>query len=205
MVNDLKDKKIILINAPPRAGKDTACNYLQDQIADMKHIKFSKIIKDRAHALYGLNVSTEHFEDVKDESREEFYGLSPRQVYINLSQMLMKPSHGDDIWVRQLIEDIITSENLQKYKYYCVSDLGFDIEIEKIYEIFGENILVLKVFKDGKNFDKDSREYVKLYDNDAQPLYKGIKSQNIYNKHSIETYQKLIYSVVKDFLNDENL
>ena len=110
-------KKILLLNGPPRSGKDTIAEYLEGH--GWHHGKFSKVLKERTHALYGMiDCPYDAFENVKDENLSVFFGITPREAYINTSEMLMKPVHGDDIWVRIFIQEL---EKVKK-DYIVVSD-----------------------------------------------------------------------------------
>lgn len=151
-------KKILLLNGAPRSGKDSIAEYLAGH--GWHHGKFSKLLKERTHALYGMShFPYDYFEDTKDEILDEFYGITPRQAYINLSEMLMKPAHGDDIWVRMFIKYL---ENV-KEDYIVVSDLGLQIEWETLIQHFGyDKLSVAMIYRAGCNFNNDSRDYVKV-------------------------------------------
>jgi len=149
-------KKILLFNAAPRSGKDTMASWFESR--GWYHGKFSKVLKERTHAIYGMpHLPHDYFEDCKDEVLDEFLGISPRQAYINLSEMLMKPVHGDDIWVRMFAKEL---EKVRE-DYIVVSDLGFQVEWETLIKILGyDKVAVGMIYRDGCNFDNDSRDYI---------------------------------------------
>ena len=97
--------KIVLLNAPPRAGKDTAAHGLVTAFENQRaaerpqpyivgHHKMSESLKRGAHALFGLDLSDEYLEDNKDKPMPELMNKSPRQVYISLSEDYVKPHFG---------------------------------------------------------------------------------------------------------------
>lgn len=149
-------KKILLLNGAPRCGKDTMAAWFEEQ--GWFHGKFSKVLKERTHELYGLkNIPYDYYEGVKDLPHEDFFGISPRQAYINVSERLMKPVHGDDIWVRMFIRELESTA----HDYVIVSDLGFQVEWETLIQHFGYDKISLGViYRAGYDFSNDSRNYV---------------------------------------------
>jgi len=149
-------KKILLLNGPPRSGKDTIAEWLETR--GWYHGKFSKVLKERCHDLYGMTGEAhDAFEEEKDTVLPEFYGVSPRDAYINLSEDLMKPRHGEDIWVRMFVDELKNVSN----DYIVVSDLGFQVEYETLMKLFGyKKISLGMIYRAGCDFSKDSRDYV---------------------------------------------
>ncbi len=86
--------KIILVNGPPRSGKDTIGQLLCQRLPLVLD-KFARKLKEAAHALYGMpELPHDHFEACKDTPLEQFFGKSPRQVYIAVSETYFKPLHA---------------------------------------------------------------------------------------------------------------
>lgn len=145
--------RIIALNGPPRSGKDTAAKLLGIPV-----FKFASILKRSAHAMYGLDVPVDFFEDRKDQRCPEFYGLTPRNIYIEVSERYFKPVHGNDFFGTVLAEALARSN----HEAVAISDSGFDIELIPLIERFGENsITVVRLHRDGCSFRGDSRNYVK--------------------------------------------
>lgn len=149
-------KKILLLNGPPRSGKDTMAEWFAK--SGWTHMKFSKVLKERTHELYGLKGRPyDYYEDVKDDPHPDFYGISPRDAYINTSELLMKPVHGENIWARMLADQI----QKEAQEYVVISDLGFQVEWETFIETFGyEKLGLTLLYRDGCSFENDSRDYV---------------------------------------------
>lgn len=150
---------LVLLNGPPRCGKDTIA--MSVYTALRKHNltaykrKISKPLKDATHAAYGCHVRHDHFEHCKEEPNEIFFGLTPRQAYINMSELLLKPSHGDDIVGKMFIR----STKVEEDHYMIISDCGFLSELEPIIEHYA-TVFLVRLHREGTNFDNDSRSYV---------------------------------------------
>lgn len=153
-------RRIILLNGPPRSGKDTAGNHIMDRFGATR-ASFADELKTRTHGLYGIRgVSPLHFEDVKDQPLPEFLGLTPRQAYINTSELLLKQAHGKDVMGRLLLQNALVCPGL-----YVAPDSGFVEEAHPIIEALGhENALLIRVHatKRGCTFTGDSRNFIGL-------------------------------------------
>jgi hypothetical protein len=153
-------KKIILLNGAPSSGKDTAANYLVEKYPNIKTDKFARVLKERTHALYGFsNRAHDYYETVKSLPNDDFYGLTPRQTYINVSETYFKVHHGGSIFGQ------ILSFEIDNYDcdILVISDSGFEEEAQVLIDKYGEdNIILIKVQREGCTFDKDSRNYIDL-------------------------------------------
>lgn len=158
--------KIVLFNGPPRSGKDTAAALLGDLLAKRGVLygtySFASPLKKAAHALYGLNVPEKHFEDRKDKPADEFFGGTPRRVYIDLSERAAKPIWGNDFFAK------VAAQAMSRMKsHVVVSDCGFQHEIDVLKKSFPiGNILLIKMHRKGCDYSNDSRSYIK-HDEDA--------------------------------------
>lgn len=153
-------KKIILLNGAPCSGKDFGADFIVNNFKGARKDKFARVLKERTHALYGFpSRGHDYYEDIKDEPSKDFYGLTPRQAYINVSEMYFKPVHGNSIF-----GDILADE-LDKYPWEIVviSDSGFVEEAQVLINKYGkENVILIQIERDGSNFNNDSRSYINL-------------------------------------------
>lgn len=79
--------RVILLSGPPKAGKDESVRQIQTLFPRTFRLGFADCLKDSVHAAYGMpGVPFDHFEAVKDEPRDEFFGSTPRQAYIAFSE-----------------------------------------------------------------------------------------------------------------------
>jgi hypothetical protein len=149
----------ILLNGPPRAGKDTAAAVIEEMVGAWR-FGFSYPLKLATHAAYGMNLRRhDAFEKVKDDPRDEFFGITPRQAYIAHSETYMKPLHGDDvfgkIWLRV--------RKQSRVGVVVVPDSGFAAEAMPAITHFGaENTLLIRIHRPGHDFRGDSRSYIDL-------------------------------------------
>lgn len=176
-------RRVVFINGPPGCGKDLAGKLIEEFNANPIYLtKFAKALKERTHALYCLTNGTrplphDHFELLKDQPLPEFGGISPRQAYIEVSEKLMKPLHGQDYWGKILLEDLNGGDGAWS-DLTVVTDSGFDYEAAPVIEAFGEaNCSLIRLHRKGHNFDNDSRSYINLknvptydLDNNGTPL-----------------------------------
>lgn len=150
-------KIAILLNGPPRAGKDTAVAVLEEAFGpEAETFKFTQPVKDRTHARFGLDCAHDTYEILKDTPLPEFGGMTPREAYIDTSRKL-KDEQGEDA-VRKLFVNTILSSEAQ---IILNPDAGDDSEAEAVAEALGvENVLVIRISRDGHDFSKDCRTWV---------------------------------------------
>lgn len=155
---------LFLLNGPPRSGKDTAARLLGQLLGEgtTTHAKLAKVLKERTHALYGLIGADGRpwdagsFEARKEEPREEFLGLTPRQAYINVHELYLKPMHGPRILGDLLIRDLERSGSWTPH--LAVSDAGDDQQCLPLVERFGaENTVLVHLDRIGCQWDNRRR------------------------------------------------
>lgn len=153
------NKKIIFFNGPPRSGKDTIVNELLKKYSSCENIKFSNPLKTALPVFFGLSKEQiDCLEIDKETPKEYFFDNSWRQVQILLSEVWAKPTFGKKVFGKITL-NIIKNSNSQ---LFLVSDSGFQEEAESLIEYFGkENCLLIRVKRDGTDFNNDSRSYWK--------------------------------------------
>lgn len=182
-------KKIILFNGPPRAGKDTASEFVLSENANCRLVKITEAVKNKAHKDYNLNVSHDFFEPNKDTPLDVFSGKTPREVYIETSETL-REIHGENIVIEMFMDTVKSTD----HDVIINPDIGYDFEAAKIIEEFGvENILLVRIHRDGKNFDNDCRNWI---------FAQGVKDVDILNS-DMETFRNSIREAVAEFINPE--
>ena len=203
--------KIILLNAPPRAGKDTAAaaiiTGLQNIAAAGKemryipaHHKMAESLKKGAHALFGVDMSAEWYEENKDKPLPEFMNKSPREVYINLSEDFVKPFYGKQafgwMFVNRLRPAARLAETATGQEYLCIcSDLGFEEELQPLIAAYdADNILIIHIVREGCDFGNDSRSYIKHPD---------IRLKTIINRGTVQQLQLTAIKAAHDWLMEK--
>ncbi|NTF17521.1 hypothetical protein G6L37_03860 [Agrobacterium rubi] len=146
---------VIVLNGPPRAGKDTAIEILQDVFSEGDVFQFFRPIKEMLHAELGLDVRHDHFEALKDQPLPEFKGMTPRRAYIDKGERL-QAEFGHSVLLDIYFQSISSST-----APVLITTCGNDGEACEIASIFGnENVLVVRIHKDGCDFSQDSRSWV---------------------------------------------
>lgn len=178
------NSRIIFVNGPPRSGKDFAGQVLSDRedLGLTNVVKLSAILKERTHALYmlfdqeGRPLRHNFFEHNKDTPMRKFHGISPREAYISVSELWMKPTHGSGILGEWLIQKLRTSEGYVSGRWtHIITDSGFIEEAETIVNEYGsENCTLVRIAREGYNFSGDSRSYIDL-------LHRGVATHDIGN------------------------
>lgn len=155
---------VIFINGPPRSGKDTLADHIVRTNPGFKKVKFAQVLKERTHALYGHpDLPHDWFEETKDVPNAIFLGQTPRQAYINVSEKLMKPIHGKEVFGELLLAELV--KQADGVKAFVVSDSGFaDEAFPVIRWVGGSNCILVRIHaeKRGCTFANDSRSHIDL-------------------------------------------
>jgi len=158
--------KFILLNGPPGSGKDTVASHLIPYLK-FTHLKFAAPIKRMVAALLQCDQRT--LEQIKDEPNRALRFLNqdmirddtPRQLLIALSETLLKPRYGNSVFGNLLWTEATKSTS----KLFVISDCGFQTEVDRLINFAGaSNCLLVRLHREGKNFDNDSRSFLKSND-----------------------------------------
>lgn len=182
-------KKLVLFNGPRHSGKDTAALYCEQEFGAY-HFKFSAPIKAAIKAMFNLtDEEVDYLESIKTEPTSLLMGMSYVGAQISFSEDWVKKILGKDAFGRLAATEIENSiaENPFK-KLYVSSDSGFSSEAEPVVNLFGkENTLLVRIFRDGKDFSGDSRSYISI---------NGVTTVPVINSGSVESYHKTIHQIV---------
>lgn len=153
-------RQIIILNAPPRSGKDELAKYLAQKHAHCHHMAFANELKKLAHRLYNTpDQAPDAYEAFKDQPMTEFMGLTPRQAYTRLAEDYIKPNHGKDFFGLQLIPTI-KAIKYNEDNVFVISDGGFIEELEPLLMNFDPHLFtIVQIHRQGRNFDSDTRHY----------------------------------------------
>lgn len=165
-----KDRKyVVLLNGPPRSGKDTAAKVLEG--LDYKHLKFSAALKQEAHDRYGMtDKPVDYFEKVKDTALMEFDGHTPREVYIDVGTE-MREKYGPGVFGEMVCDQIMDSDKSR----FVVSDLANLEEALPLLNNPNLDVAIIRLHRIGHSFEGDCRNYVSGHG----ILIKDIQNENL--------------------------
>lgn len=195
------NKVVVLLNGPPRSGKDTIATYMEETFYALdpnfrwtkKNGIYQTVIQCKAaRPLYTLCEGAFGIEDWEDmlapDKKEvpcsECFGMSPREAMIWFSEEVMKPKFGPqvfgDLAVKQMRAEALTASFYDSFCVYIFSDSGFEAEVARVVEYVGkENALLVNLHRPGCDFKGDSRGYL-----DGKRL--GVANMTVANDGTIE-------------------
>lgn len=164
-------KTIILLNGPPRSGKDTAAEIIKKNNPGAEIIRMADPLLQCLHSVFPK------IKDYESEKGNIICGeLTGRQWIIKLAEEFIKPTVGKDAFVNIVIDKIAASQA----QIIIIPDLGFDEELNAIADY---NAVLIRIYKNGCDFKADSRKY--LYSDKCKCI-------EIENNGTIEDYEKII-------------
>ncbi len=177
---------IILLNGPPRSGKDTAAAFIVKYLSHTTHYKLSRPLKGAVHKIFDISGEmVVHFEKNKETSSPHLLGSSYRAAQIDIFWML-ENIYGPDVLARLFIRYIKKND---ASKHIVLSDCGRTAEGQALVKHFGgDKVARIKLFRPGCNYDNDIREYVKINcERDA----------SIDNEYDLDVFEAQVKRVLK--------
>lgn len=150
--------KVIILNAPAGAGKDTI-GYHFSYKTGCEIVSFKAPMFNIALSILGASDYQKFLAAYNDRSQKEkphdfLGGKSCREFMIWISESVMKPVFGSQVFGKRFAEE------LKDYVYVC-TDGGFVDEVYPLIEA-GHEVIVCRLHRTGYTFDGDSRNYVHL-------------------------------------------
>lgn len=191
---------IILFNGPPGCGKDTAAFSIYRHRFDFPGtIRFDRMSMPNKRAFaatfggtvnqFGINLK---WEERKDGMSHLLNGKSYRQWQIDFSESFMKPLYGEAIFGRLFVH---RHQHRMEDDYYTVlvPDCGFQIEADKLRaDLPFARLLLVKIYREGCDFSKDSRGYIERVDQMAL--------REVWNNSTIEEFEAKIREIAQEFI-----
>lgn len=199
--------KLIAFNGPPRSGKDTGANTVQSMIGrQCVKIPLALILKEMTCRFFNTPYPWDGYEGMKDKTNGAFWGMTPRQAYIWMSEEVIKPKFGKDFFGKELVkrvDEIVNSRFNRQHRsnlIIVVSDVGFIEEWEIFQNYFGEkNCFLIQLFRPKHDFNGDSRSYIYQ---DLLKIPDGVRVETLDNNKDIEVYENKVQSLVRTFIRD---
>lgn len=160
-------KVILVLNGPPGAGKDTIGSLLTHhgyEIASFKDPMWAVAREVLGPTLYEEFFIRYGTRDLKENPWDAINGLSPRQLFIKISEDWVKPLMGDGhfgyLAADKASERLEELQSFDRNKGLVFTDGGFGPEIHDLGLIPGAVVLVIRLYRDGYTFEGDSRSYM---------------------------------------------
>lgn len=154
--------KIILLNAPKGAGKDTIADEVCAMVKWSRKGSFKAPMFAIAHAILGAENFRRFLEVYDDREQKEkphdfLMGMNCREFMIWISEDIIKPKFGEQYFGARLAEMASKASTP-----LIVSDCGFEQEIIALIDA-GHEVRLVRMHREGFKFDEtDSRNYVYL-------------------------------------------
>lgn len=190
--------KVLLLNGPPRSGKDTIAEILKAWNPSGVFLeKFAMPMKRVCPQIYSipLKIWREELDtpDNKDKPSKLLLGATPRKVQIDLSEKYLKPLHGPNVF-GQLCLRRIRQASVGSSELVVISDSGFREEAEVLVKEFGaDNVELWRISRPGCTFEGDSRSYIDLDD-------LGVETYEIPNMYCEEALMGLTIPLAEAFM-----
>lgn len=158
---------VIILNGPPRSGKDTAadiiCDLLEEQDQEMYDVKMARPAFTAIPHLFGIPLDRWYhmYDEEKNVPQPELHGMTPREALIWICEDVMKPKFGRD-YFGQLAGDIVA--RVSKNYWVTISDGGFPEEMKAVVDKAESPVYLVHVHRTGRDFSLDSRGYVQPED-----------------------------------------
>src|ERR1035437_4701349 len=188
----MTNKQIFLLNGPPSSGKDSIGKYITDINKTFTVDKLAYPLKQACKVMFSL--SDEEFLEydtnvkLKVTPQERFYGVSWRQVNIDLSEKYIKHQYDSAFFGKSLASRIKNSSK----ERFLITDSGFMEEVAPLVATFGvDNVFLIQLHRDGYTFVGDSRSYL---DGDKLGIKRYILTNDNLDKF-LNDATNLIYSL----------
>jgi hypothetical protein len=152
---------IVGFNGPPRSGKDTLAQMLQDHLNPRALIpskldSLSMPLRKIAYAMvdYSGELDGPDYETFKT-TRFGLLKRTGRELLIDVSERFLKPAYGSGV-----MADLMLERNANFTGIVMIRDSGFQCEVDPIIGAVGAaNFYLVRVHRKGCDFSNDSREW----------------------------------------------
>lgn len=145
--------KALLLNGPPRSGKDTIGGMLWGQLPRSHLHKFAAPIVSFMLREFGIDMSRVS----KDNPHTSLRGRTPREVAIRYSEGFIKPLFGQN-WFGEMALEEMRSLAVQGQELVIFTDSGFLHEAVPLLRSLGStNVLQVRLTRPGATYQGDSR------------------------------------------------
>jgi hypothetical protein len=206
---------IVIFNGPPGSGKDEAARYFES--CGFTHLSFKHRLFKETFAHFGVTktwfMNRYNDREVKERPEEYLNGMSRREALIFVSEEIMKPRFGNDIF------GVAVANEVEDGFDYCISDGGFVEELVPLINRVGaDNIVLVQLTRKGRDYSTDSRRYfngmlVKEYViGHATDIIQShilerpfpIRTYRVHNNGSLEDFYQVLYDIHEKERNEQS-
>lgn len=161
-MNNYKTKrKIIILNAPPGAGKDTIGRLIKEAMPEVTLKSMKESMFNIALAILGQRAYRAFIEAYNDREQKEkpqlfLNGKTCREFMIWISEDIVKPQFGDQHFGNQFVESALNAGST-----IVCTDGGFASEVKPLIKA-GFYVDVFRLHRAGFTFQGDSRDWLNL-------------------------------------------
>lgn len=186
-------KKTIILNCPPRSGKDTIAEMFVER-NDFKMLSFKGKLVEVALTISNVskNEWDERYKEQKEEPWDKLGGISQRNYLIMISEEWIKPVHGKS-YFGDIIAQTVSRDN--ENNNFILPDGGFEEEIHPIFNELGQKVLIIQWDREGCTFDYDSRDWI--------TTFPEITFRTKPNNGTIEEHYENVKRLITDYYGEE--
>ena len=178
----------IVLNGPPRSGKDTGTAIITRLYTDAMVYKMSRPLKRAIPAFFDIDDARwrQLQEQHKDIACNEFYQCTPREVQISLSEDWAKERFGVSIFGHLAVRFLSRSMT----NLVVIDDAGFEQELYPLFSKYGRSsFLLIRLYREGCTYEGDSRSYLSPDD---------VTTHKYHNNHDLYIYEAFLKKVIGD-------
>lgn len=200
----MSDYRIILVNGPPKSGKDTLANAFVKQTTHFGIIGQHRVWGNKEKFAYPLYWALAEFFSVTIEWLEEYKdepvlpnGVTPRKALQDLSEVWAKNLFGQPVFGDLLAKRIKPTTKLPGNNFlriYIVSDSGFQPEANAVHRVHQNKVGLIRLMRNGTSYSGDTRDYIVKSD-DSMPF------RTIENNGTVEELMKQVREFVEEVIN----
>lgn len=179
--------QVIMLNGPPRSGKDLAGLFIVEDYDKARTLKFSEPLKSAVASLFSLPFEFVRRMEAtgnpeKDIPQPLLGGMSWRDACIWMSEKCAKPLLGADFFGHAMVRRMREPTSCD---VTVITDCGFQDEVMPVIAAFGPlNCHIFRLHRKGCDFNNDSRNYLFLRRAPDQ-----VHIEDINNNHDKEMYR----------------
>jgi hypothetical protein len=168
---------VVLVNGPRRSGKTSFGKWAERHWTKYRvsHYAFAMPLKEMTHRFFGLSLRDYpwyHWNEREDKTKPSdlFWGLSPVEAYIWISEQVIKPKFGADYFGREFLRYVRWLETngfdtepslLPLPDIFVIADCGFQIEADVLAQYYPrDRTILVRLTRQGTDWSGDSRGWV---------------------------------------------